>query len=256
MYYDARSCPNPYLSELVDIIQDSPITSPRILDLGAALGYLFSTQAATSQEMEAGYRPVLHMYGRYLQALKYTVAMSAIMYDSSSQTFFYSSTITKKPGSTGNKTAVQSDRLKQLQEVLGAQNLPSLPPTVVRKLSKQLAGVVVPDAAGVSQRSVIPENILRLYDLWVWTLVSQSSQTNPLTVTITGDEGALNTARENIYNAESDTYRPGVTSGLANNQDWKGRLEGLLSKGLPQLYGHCAETLVFIYLIRFEARAN
>lgn len=221
----------------------------RIQDLGAALGYLFSTQAASQQNIEDGYRPILHVYGRVLNAVNSNITMSAIMFNASTFHFFYGATIAK--GSL--KTTVQVDRLGQLRDALAAVgiSLPPLAETVKRALSLQLADVKVPEQAGQPLRTRLPEDKLVLYDTLVTALVSGSNGTYPMTLTFASNLNPFYTARQNIINAEPTGWSQAITAALTPDANFKSYLEGILQRSVGSLFGHCAETFAFIHILRF-----
>lgn len=223
-----------------------------IRDIGAALGYLFSRQQPPQPGIEAGYRPILHAYGRVLRAVSDAIAMSAVMFDPTTSRFFYGATIPVLGTNRGRKTQVQVDRLRQLKAALLFRevSLPPFPPRTLRELARQLANVKVPVQAGANLRQA-PANILRLYENLLVALVSGSNGTYPMTLTFATNTTPFNTARQNIINAELPAWRTAILAALTSDVTFRVYLEDMLRRSIGPEFGHCAESFPFIRMLRF-----
>lgn len=236
------------------MIIPNPITvnNMDICDIGAALGYLFSCQPIAQQNLETGYRPVLHAYGRVLQTVRKAFPMSAVMFDPTTSRWFFGTTIPVFAADPDRKVQVQADRLRQLRAALLLRNvpLPPLPQRALRELAMQLSNVKVPDQVKDVHRTVPPDKH-QLYERLLTTLVTNSSGTYPMTLTFTTDLTQFNTALQNIINEEPPEWEVGIRTALTAGDALRMYLEEALANATGPEFGHCAESFPFIRILRY-----
>lgn len=225
-----------------------------IRDIGSALGYLFSRLPIAQQNLETGYRPVLHAYGRVLRAVNDALGMSTVVFDPTTSRWFFGATIPVLAANRGRKAQVQADRLRQLKAALLLRNiaLPPFPQRTLRELAIQLANVKVPTQAQANLRRA-PLNILQLYERLLTTLVIDSNGTYPMTLTFTADLTQFNIARQNIINAELPAWRQAIITALTPDAAFRTYLQGSLANSTGPEFGHCAESFPFIRILRYVA---
>lgn len=224
-----------------------------IRDIGAALGYLFSLQPIAEQNLETGYRPVLHAYGRVLRAVSDEINMSAVMFDPTTSRWFFGATIPVLGNNRSRKTLVQADRLRQLKAALLLRNVP-LPPFTLRtlcELARQLANIKVPDQANATRRRAEP-NKLRLYRYLLTALVTDSSGTYPMTLTFATNLERFNIARQNIIDVEPPAWGQAIITALEPDAAFRAYLQRLLAYSIGPEFGHCAESFPFIRILRYD----
>lgn len=238
--------------DIYDIIVN-PITAGgmAIKDVGAALGYFFSKQPATVQNLKTGYRPIMNVYGRYIHAVQETISMSVIAFDSSTSKCLYGSSL----ADNADKTATAKSRGDQLRDAVTEINmaLPALPAKPMHLLAMEIANVRVSQVIQQTKRKVKKEK-LRLYKNLLTALIATTNGKYPMTVTFQTDLSNFNDALKAIVDAEGGNKKLLIEAVLAPDAAFKTHIETRLLRCHAALFGHCAETLPFVKMIGLVSR--
>lgn len=257
MYIFAACCPLTFGGRNnnfnISAIIEGTITAggTNIKDVGAALGYFFSKETATEQNLKTGYRPIMNVYGRYIRAVSTTIMMSAIAFDSSTSECLYGSTLADNT----RKTATAKFRGVQLRDAVTSINmaLPALPAKPMHLLAMEIANVRVSQVIQQTNRKVKKAK-LQLYKNLLTALIATTNGEYPITVTFQTNLSNFNDALKAIVDVEGGDKKLQIEAVLAPNAAFKTDIQTKLMNSHAALFGYCAETLPFVKMIGLVSR--